>query len=331
MKKYEDGLPEHTLKQIIAEIAEGNIDSLHPVTSEDTAVDDASVYVDKAQITQFLSEKHAATPLSFVAVNAESTEETKIYTIRSGDEKLLKVYLERNKAKNGKVKKGWHEAKTQLIGEDLSVKDLVVQIPSSGKLLIGDYEVPESFITERGGQIKLLENLIANGIVHNQPTVDTYTIRGIFPESEITMVDASGKRTACTKADETYSAGFAADDAFIAEQTERVLSLFEPYAKYFSGDADGDSLRRVMLDNSPADVNARAADVSWVQYHEGTALSEQSVENFKKYSDDCYSCDIKFKQDILLGGESIRTWDTNMTWVFVWDGNYYVADFVTNR
>ena len=38
---------------------------------------------------------------------------------------------------------------------------------------------------------------------------------------------------------------------------------------------------------------------------------------------------ISFVQDIMRDGESVRTWDTNMTWIMVRDGDYYLADIIT--
>ena len=161
------------------------------------------------------------------------------------------------------------------------------------------------------------------------PTLDTYTVEGIFPDVQVQMKTEDGKTVSCSKTDDVYIAGFEAEEAFAEEQRTHVISLFEPYATYFSGDAEGDVLHDIMLADSPAYKSASSADVSWMQEHDDVRLSEERAENFRKYSDNCYSCDIHFLQDIYQNGEVVRTWDTNMTWILVKDGDYLIADFVT--
>ncbi len=326
LNRYEKGLPEHAMSEIVEDLQSGELDSLHLVTDEEVDISDPSIFGATDTVASFLQRKNEENTLRYVKVNAESTENENVYMIRSGDENLLKVYLTR--PADGK-KRSWEEKKTMLASDSLKVRELLAQIPSSASLQINGKTVERSFISESGSRIQLLVKLMDEGFIGEMPTVDTYTVRGIFASPEVVMVNESGAASSCTLIGEVYTAGFDADDAFVQEQTERVMSLFEPYALYFSGDAGKEAVARVMLDNSPAADNALAADVSWMQEHDGIQLSEQSVSNIKKYSDDCYSCDIHFKQDIMRGGESVRTWDTNMTWIMVKDGDYYLADLLT--
>ena len=324
LNRYENGLPEHYMNEIVEDIQEGNLESLHLVTADDVALSDPTLFAAEDTLAKYLQDKNTEEKLRYVKVNAESSADENVYLIRSGDENLLKLYLDRSSGK-----KEWQETKTQLAAEDLKVTELVAQIPTSATLMINQQAVDRSFITEAGSRIQLLTKLMDEGFLGEMPTVDTYTVKGIFAGTDVSMTDANGASTPCTLIGDVYSAGFDADETFTAEQTERVKSLFDPYARYFSGDAGNEALSRVMLDNSPAFVSASSADVSWMQEHDGIELSEESVTNIKKYSDDCYSCDISFVQDIMRDGEAVRTWDTNMTWIMVKDGNFYLADIIT--
>ena len=60
LNRYETGLPEHYIEQILKEISEGNLDSLHLVTADGISVDDDSLFVDKTLVQQFLNKKNAA-------------------------------------------------------------------------------------------------------------------------------------------------------------------------------------------------------------------------------------------------------------------------------
>ena len=328
LSRYENGLPEHYMNEIVEDIQEGNLESLHLVTADDVALSDPSLFGAEGTVAKYLQDKNAENKLRYVKINAESSGDENVYMIRSGDENLLKLYLDKNSG-SGSENNQWSEQKTQLASEELKVTELVAQIPTTATLTINQQAVDRSFITESGSRIQILSRLIDEGIIADMPTVDTYTVKGIFAGTDVSMTDENGNSTPCSLIGDVYTAGFDADEAFAAEQTERVKSLFDPYARYFSGDAGREALSSVMLDNSPAFVSASSADVSWMQEHDGIQLSEETVTNIKKYSDSCYSCDISFVQDILRDGESVRTWDTNMTWIMVKDGDYYLADIIT--
>ena len=325
LNRYEKGLPEHYMAQVLESIETGKTEDLHIETADGKSIDDASIFVDKTKIIEYLQEKDKAGKLDFVKVNAESAGEENVYLIRSGEEQLLKVTIRRPEGS-----RSWKEIRSQLVGDAFQIRSITAQIPSSCTLEINGMEADRSFITEKKAQIEMLSELISSGIIGKQPTLDTYTVSGIFPgKAEVVMRNKKGKEVPCTLTENVYSAGFEAGKKFVNEQKQRVLSLFEPYALYFSGDANKQVLNNIMLIGSPAYESASSADVSWMQAHDGIEITDQEVSNFRKYSDECFSCDIRFSEKIMRGGEAVRTWDTNMTWIFVLDGDYYIADLIT--
>ena len=328
LKKFEAGLPENVMNQIMGQIEEGNLSGLHLITEEGLSLSDPSIVADERTVSSFLQEKNEEETLRYVKLNSESNNTENVYSIRSGDEKLLKIRLEKETSGKETV---WQEKETQLEAPELQLSTLTAQIPSACTLSVNGRDIDKSCVTEAGAQIHILENLMYSGILSQQPTVDTYTVQGIFDSPEVVMKDEAGNAVACSLVNDVYSAGFEADEDFAGQQTERVLSLFDPYARYFSGDAGTGVLDMIMLNGSPAYNSAAAADVSWMQGHDGISLSEASVSNIRRYSDECYSCDIHFKEDIYQNGESVRTWDTNMTWIMVYDGDFYIADLITRN
>ena len=326
LKRFENGLPEHYLDRIVEEFEQGNMDSVHLETADGVAIGDPSLLADKNQIGSFIKTKSEAEPLRYVKVNAESMTDDIVYSIRSGDEKLLKIYISRDP---NEKKPEWEEQKTVLDSEELVPTTVTAQIPSACTLSINGQTIDRAFITEPNAEISLLSNLVSRGFLWDMPTLDTYTVQGIFPTKEVSMTDTSGNTFPCSLTGEVYHAGFEVDEAFAQEETAKVLSMFEPYALYFSGDAQKGVLNEIMLVDSPAYQSASAADVSWMQAHDGIDLVNQKVENIRRYSDNCFSCDISFEQNIYQGGEVVRTWDTNMTWILIWQGDYYLADFIT--
>ncbi len=331
LSSFEKSRPEHYAQAIIRNIEDGKYEDLHLVTADGLSLDDGSLMADKKTIGNIIKSKIDASDTSYRRLSSESDENKNVYLVKTGDEKLLKVELVKADKKFIFGFSDWKEKETVLLSPDLQPKLLKAQIPTSSKLYVNGNEVPETFITEAAGEIELLNRLREWGIIGEQPKVTTFSISGIWENPEVTYAYEGGNPTACVLENNLYSGGFEADQDFIDEVYGRVIDCMEPYAYYFSGDAGRGAIANIMLDNSPAYDNATSADVSWMQEHSDVQITEKKAENFKHYSEGVFSCDISFLETIYQGDEAVKTWDTNMTWIFVWDAdNYYLADFVTN-
>ncbi len=335
LSNYEKSRPADTIHRIVSAVEKGNLDDLHLLTEDGASLTDGQILADSAEISAYILQKEEGSEteeggITFRVLNGESDENTKVYLIKAGDKKILKTVIERSDKKYAFGFTGWQEKETILLSDAFPVTNLKVQIPQSDQLIVNGQAIGRERVTSEGDRINLIARLIAEGFIGEQPTMDTYEIPGIFFQKEVQATDPSGRTYNCILTADTYTGGFDAPQDFIEEQYDRVIDMFEPYAFYFSGEAGRGALARIMLDDSPAYNSAISADVSWMQEHSDVEITDQKAENFKKYSDDVFSCDISFLQTIYQGDEPVKTWDTNMTWIFVRDGeNYYIADFVT--
>ena len=335
LSNYEKSRPADTIHRIVSAVEKGNLDDLHLQTEDGIALTDGQILADPSEISAYILQKEEGSEeeeggITFRVLNGESDENTKVYLIKAGDKKILKTVIERSNKKYAFGFTGWQEKETILLSDAFPVTTLKVQIPQSDQLIVNGKTIGRERVTSEGDRINLISRLISEGFIGEQPTMDTYEIPGIYFHKDVQATDASGRTYDCILTADTYTGGFDAPQDFIDEQYDRVIDMFEPYAFYFSGEAGRGALARIMLDDSPAYNSAISADVSWMQEHSDVEITDQKAENFKKYSDDVFSCDISFLQTIYQGDEPVKTWDTNMTWVFVRDGeNYYIADFVT--
>ncbi len=335
LSNYEKSRPTDTIHRIVSAVEKGNLDDLHLRTEDGTSLTDGHILADPAEISAYILQKEEGSEeeeggISFRVINGESDENTKVYLIKAGDKKVLKTVIERSNKKYAFGFTGWQEKETILLSDTFPVTTLKVQIPQSDQLIVNGKTIGRDMVTSEGDRISLISRLISEGFIGEQPTTDTYEIPGIYFHKDVQATDPSGRTYDCILTADTYTGGFDAPQEFINEQYDRVIDMFEPYALYFSGEEGSGAIRRIMLDDSPAYNSALSADVSWMQEHSDVEITDQKAENFKKYSDEVFSCDISFLQTIYQGDEPVKTWDTNMTWIFVRDGeNYYIADFVT--
>jgi len=331
---FEKSRPNKVIQNIVKDIENKNVDYLHFVTEDGLSIDNGDIIADKNDIADILIEKSEGASdskgISFRILNAESTDENKVYLIKADDTKAMKIVLKKSDKKLSFGFYEWTEKETKLMSDLYKVTDVVAQIPQDCTLQVNGKNIGREKITAEGERISLLTRLMDQGFIGEQPRVDTYTVKGIFADKNVKLIDASGNSKDCVYTGNVYSGGFDASDEFVASQIDRVIAMFEPYALYFSGERGQWALSEVMVEGSPAYVNATSVDVSWMQEHSGVDITEKKAENFKYYSDQVYSCDISFVQTIYQGDTPVKTWDTNMTWVMIWSGdNYYLADFVT--
>ena len=335
LSNYEKSRPTDMIQRIVTAVEKGNLDNLHLKTEDGASLTDGGILADPAEISSYILQKEEGSEeepggITFRVINGESDENKKVYLIKAGDKKILKTVIERSDKKFAFGFTGWQEKETILLSEAFPVTTLRVQIPQSDQLIINGKTIGRDQVTSEGDRISLLSRLISEGFIGEQPTMDTYEIPGIYFQKDVKATDPSGRTYDCILTADTYTGGFDAPQDFINEQYDRVIDMFEPYAFYFSGEAGRGAIARIMLDDSPAYNSAISADVSWMQEHSDVEITDQKAENFKKYSDEVFSCDISFLQTIYQGDEPVKTWDTNMTWIFVLDGDdYYIADFVT--
>ncbi|MCQ2529655.1 MAG: hypothetical protein MJ086_00140 [Lachnospiraceae bacterium] len=331
LSSFEKSRPEHYAQTIIENIENGKYEDLHLVTADGLPMDDESIMADRTAIGDIIETKVNSSETTYRRLSAESDGEKNVYLVKTGDEKLLKVEMVKAGKKFNFGFSGWEESKTVLLSNDLQPKTIKAQIPATAKLYINGTEISETYITDGSSEIELLNNLRYWEIIGEQPKVATYSVSGIWMNPEITYTADGSEPVICVLQNDLYTAGFEADSDFVDEVYDRVIDCMEPYAYYFSGDAGRDAIANIMLDDSPAYDNATSADVSWMQEHSDVQLTEKTAENFRYYSDGVFSCDIRFLETIYQDEEAVKTWDTNMTWIFVQDGEeYYLADFITN-
>ncbi|MBR5931302.1 MAG: hypothetical protein IKZ95_04675 [Lachnospiraceae bacterium] len=331
LSNFEKSRPAGTISRIIRDVQGGDLSGLHLKTADGETLDSGTILYDVAELAQHITEKAGtADSITYRIINGESDETKKTYLVKAGDEKALKVTVERSDKKYLFGFTGWEETETTLLADAFRVTTLRAQIPHDCQLSVNGTLIGRERVTSEGARISLLSRLISEGYIDEQPGMDTYEIPGIYFRKDVKLIDASGATQECVHTNDLYTGGFDASQEFIDSQYDRVINMFEPYALYFSGERGRGALNEVMVYDSPAYNSAVSADVSWMQEHSDVEITEKKAEHFKKYSDQVFSCDISFLQTIYQGEEAVRTWDTNMTWIFIWDGDdYYVADFVT--
>lgn len=326
---YEKGSPEYVLKQIVEDLENQDTSKHNFVDMSEDAVGDGQVLIDTKYVSDFLKTSKKKHGYTFRKINTESDDKTNVYIIKASADNLIRVSLVKTNKKIAFKFYEWAEQSSTFVGA-LEPKTVDIQVPTGGTLYINGIVVSPNFITEQAVNIKILDRLINLGIVKHASKVDTYKVRGVFAEPIVTVKDENGAEEPCKFVKGIYTAGYEMPEEEINEQIPRISKMIEVYARYFTKDASRWELQNIVYTNSPAYESAISTDISWIDDHNSVEITDKVIDNFVKYSDDCFACDVKFKQTIVTDW-SVTDWDTNMTWVFAYEnGNFYLADFMTN-
>lgn len=333
LNSYEKNSPEYVLRRVVKQIEDKDYNSINLTDEEGTSINSGAILADKQYISEYFKNCEKQNGFGFAKLSSQSNEQNSFYVVKSGDDKLLKVALIHPESKKDIF--GffpWKEEQSILTTKNLEVQKFKIQVPENSTVYINLVEVNKDFATSKGEVVDVLKRIADRGLISNPLKIDSYEVKGIFSQPNITVKDPNENMLTCEKKKDVYMALPMTSEEFINAVKPRVLETIEPYALYFTGDSSRGALSNIMLTDSPAYESAIGTDVSWMASHSRVDINDKEAKNFVKYSDECFSCDVTFSQAIYQwNDEPTKTWNTNMTWVFVKRGEqYYIADFITN-
>ena len=164
------------------------------------------------------------------------------------------------------------------------------------------------------------------------PVNTVYTVSNLLVQPQISVQLNGVELTvnADTK-NNTYTAVYPSDDKLLADQQNYIKTVAESYGKYIINRGSLSTLSGYMLGYAKEYVSDIPA--VWAFLYGKTYTYEfqnESISNFSKYSDNCFSCDVYY--DLYVDyGTGNTTYNTSLTYTFVkTGGKWYVADFIIN-
>ena len=215
---------------------------------------------------------------------------------------------------------------------------ITVDAPAGATVTVNGKALDDSYI-ESTGVPAILENSIQ--FLKEPPQFNTYRMSGLLSDPDVQVTDESGTALTVTKAENSYSASPAADQAFIDSVEERVYDAIDNYATYFihmSFDLAnyivyGSDLYSYIFGSDTMDPIATA--LYMFEDIESYDFAERSADNYVKYADDCFTVDIKYALDMVFTDPTYEDNNQKMdaTWVFViepLDGSWCISDIITH-
>lgn len=263
--------------------------------------------------------------------NSDFRTDAPSYNITADGKVIAQVVFE-NKGSTGWGFSGWDISKLKIAQYMPDMTKYTVIVPQGSTVYLDGTPLDSSYITDSGTP-KVLKNVTQ--YLKAVPTFDTYTIPSMN-EPTITVKDAAGTDLALSHSDTTFSAT-KTDQAFIDEVYPNTEATLDVFAKYFIHESF--NLSAYMLKGTPyyialfGDDESYGVDTSLYNFEHITdyGYDEKEIKNFVRYTDDCYTVDVKYHLYVNFDEARFSDDDQRLdaTWVFVYDqdkADWFLAD-----
>ena len=336
---YRKSLPEHYAASAFSKISAGNFNHL-TVTLADGSTPRKDDFNNADIIGKYIRSKNTSWNEPYHRNPGKPVSHTQgriVYEFLADGEPFVRLTLAEEPETLDYGFSSWRAESVQLLDRGFLPSDITIHMPSDATASINGIPLGPSHVTDDGEKPVLLNELVSEGLLKESelPTMKTVTATGLFPDPMVEIRQQDGTNIAFRiREDGVYEAAeFFAPDDFVKEASPYVEEMLEPWGLFFSRDGSYENIRRYFWPGSPVDRYLPNVDVSWMQWHNRVAFENKRVDNYRRYNDRCFSCDIHFEQVIGVGNNpEVRRWNTDMTWVFIkpdWSNSYLLTDMMT--
>lgn len=277
-----------------------------------------------------------------------------VYDVYTDEGMLMKVTL---RAENPRTRLGimtisdWELEKTEFCSDAFGGT-----LPGIGKRFSYDISVPDT-CSVLVNQVELgEEDLVGEPLPMDEfryvaeyvkmPELVTYRVEGLVFEPEIVIRDPAGEEVAYKEKNGsitvTAAAGSEVSGEEYADQVD-VLHIAEQWSRFLTDDLKGAKhgvgqiLPYLVPDSylhEMAGDYARGVDITFVSGHVLDRFAEESVSDYIKYGEDCFSCEVYFEKNMTLlkGGRRTDVFHNRLYFVWLEDlsvvekPGWYLAD-----
>ena len=277
--------------------------------------------------------------ISFVEDGANTTSEVTVYKITADNIPVASITLVKGD-KGAFGLSSWVLSSVDTSAAFSDVKTYSILVPEGSTVNVNGVQLADSMIVGTGIP-EVLET--SAQFIAAPPTYTTYNVKVVGDAIEVSGTDSTGAALVLTQTENSFVAGGAATQEFIDSVSDRVEAGLESYALYFIYQSfdlsdyiiEGCEMYATIFGGT---FNGETYDKidPWLYNFEAIEdyeFSEFEVKNYVKYSDDCFTCDVKYKLDMTFTDPSYSDDNQKLdaTWVWVKSGDqWYLSSSKTH-
>ncbi len=319
MAAYEASLPKYVAEEVAQMFLERDFEKVYSYQDPaDFAGESAQAY---AAYMTMLTEGNELT----WGESYSSSEDEMVYAVRLDGKRLFEFTLVRGTLTDASGNAQWELTDVRTLGVTTATRTL--RAPTSSTVYLNDQALGEESIIERDIALES-ETYLLNDEAKS-PAMCVYQYEVCFSEPKIRVVDANGRENKLTvAADGCMEAVINSDDELKAEAEERVIEIVKAFARFTSEDLDQYKMLRLVRRDTSAYDKIERFDNDWFGKHKGNDFQNLVTENYMRFSDDTFACDIHFDYIITYDDAPDKSYETNYRFYFVErDDEWYLYDF----
>ena len=322
LKDYEEGMPSGAMDKIVNQFTPDGIGKL---------LSDNSVKVNEFEtndtITSYFTDKLNDGTVSYKKKAGEYSEKTPVYVVYAGDTPIAKVEL-KSAGKNAHKFNKWTLGTISFGDFTKNLAEVKITAPTGAELYINGVQVSDTYKTE--SSVEFAPCLHVSNYV-TTPTNDVYDVGQLIAQPVITA-RLNGKELTVDYDKKTgYTVNYPSDDELQKSLESRIYTIAEQYGAYIINRGSLSKLSSYMVGTAAEYVSDIPAIWAYLWGKSYTyQFNNESITNFRKYSDKCFSCDVYY--DLYVDYKTGNTtYKTSLTYTFVkQNGTWMLADFLIN-
>ena len=325
---YENNQPVNIAKNVAEELSGDNAKAYLDKNKDNIkTLENVDTLIDKAV------ENIAGNEVSFIQSD-DYTETDPSYNLTANGTQIGKLTLEADGTGAFGLKK-WKIKNLDVVSYIPNTYSYTILSPTEDTVYVNGTELSEEFITAKDEVPTILENV--QDLLETVPKYDSYTVNGFLSVPTVTATDASGSDVGVAASTESFVVGGKPDQSFIDEQKDFVENALTAWAYHFINYGGSSSLSTYVMSDTDLYAYIFGSDTmdpiytafyDW-EYISDVQFTEFSADNYIKYTDDCYSVDVKYQLNVSFNNGNPVDDDQQLdaTWVIVRkNGTWGIAD-----
>ena len=321
-KDYEEGMPSGTMDKIVNQFTPDGIGKL--LSDNDVKVNE---FETNDTIAAYFTDRLNDGTVSYKKKAGEYSEKTPVYVVYAGDTPIAKVELE-SAGKNAHKFNKWTLGTISFGDFTKNLAEVKITAPTGADVYINGVQVTDTYKTE--SEVKFAPCLHVSDYV-TVPTNDVYDVGQLIAKPDITA-KLNGKDLTVDYDKKTgYTIYYPSDDELYKSMESRIYTIAEQYGAYIINRGSLSKLSSYMVGTAAEYVSDIPAIWAYLWGKSYTyQFNNESITNFRKYSDKCFSCDVYY--DLYVDYKTGNTtYKTSLTYTFVkQNGTWMLADFLIN-
>lgn len=316
---YEASLPDVNMEKFMVEFQEENLSNL--LDKFPAAI---SEYDDAENLKEAYVAMISGKELSFAKLTGRYTNATPVYTINSGEDVIAVAELT-EVGKNDHGFSVWEMSNVIFDGYGPERISMKIKAPESAVVEVNDTVIDEKYLTGNES-VEMISNI--SEYVERVPEYKIYEIDNLIEKPQIKVSGDYIKEVSEEGYNVSYT--FDTDETLKQEVSGRITAMAREYGAYLINKGSLSALRSYMVGKAGEYVSNIPAIWAYLVNEEYSFnFTNENIDNFVRYSEDCFSCDVSFTLNVVYRGTRHISYDTKMSCMYVkQNGKWYLADFI---